>query len=559
VFRGLTFGFDFTLPMRRLPRCFIFVRGCDGEKIRLGCSERKSFFQQGNTSDRADFCNDFKGLRSERDEDEACSTKVVEMTLPFYKTEILSQHAFVENNFLFGMKFSDKNDEKKQARFKSFNSSENKRMKEKLLLLSSAILAFYFLASFASAEITSGIGVHVIVGVPNSAQKCSGNINSCGAWPNCLNLANISYCVNGKIYESYCLSNSPRNRSTSNTCTEFGLNLTDDDGNENSADFYIYSAGTANVLGSGSISGLDRMIFTPSVSKTDFELRYDDSRMMFLLKNLDITKLNGNLKIIIHKKDIDPDISGINVLRSYHVELPSQFSYSSLILKLKYDSSEVDNENALVVYRCGSFSSNTNSCNVNWIIMPNITIDKNNNIVSLTLSSFSVYMLAEQGGNTTTTTTVPSNTTTTSTATTSTTTTSSTTTTIISSGSDGGSSGSSGTTTTVQESTTVLSTIEEQSDTIDANTTSTDVTQLQSTNPTTGFASLIEQNKLIIASPFIALVAAGVLYYSFQKNGQSYSKFHGGSKIYKKLRAKSLNKKNMRKRGAQHTGTVLRL
>jgi len=430
-------------------------------------------------------------------------------------------------------------------------------MKTKLLL-AATILAFYFLTSFSFAQITSGIGMHVIAGGQSSTQKCGNSINSCGKWPNCQSLANLTYCVNGKIYESYCLStNLIRNRSTYATCTEFTLNLTDDDENENSADFYMYSVGTSNVLGSGTISGPDRIIFTPAISKTDFELRHDDSRMIFIMKNLDVTKLSGSIKVIIDKKDIDPDINGVNPLRSYHVELPSQFSYSSIILKLKYDSDEVDDENKLVVYRCGSFNPQTNLCNVNWTRMSNVTIDKTNNIVSLTLSSFSVYMLGEQGQNTTTTTTttVQSNTTTT------TSTTSTTTIPIIYSGGGGsGSDGSDVATTSTNEETTIPSITEELSEQSDdaVNTTSENITQTQGTNPATSFASMIEQNKLLIASPFIALAAGYALYYSFQKSGQPFSKHSGRSKVYKKL-AKPLKAKGMKKSNKEYSGTVLKL
>ena len=430
-------------------------------------------------------------------------------------------------------------------------------MKTKLLL-TATILAFYFLTSFSFALVSSGIGMHVIIGIESSTQRCGNSMNSCGAWPNCKTLTNLTYCVNGKIYESYCSANVIRNRTTSSTCTEFILNLTDDDENENSADFYMYSVGTSNVLGSGTISGPDRIIFTPAISKTDFELRHDDSRMMFVIKNLDVTKLSGNVKVIIDKKDIDPDITGVNTLRSYHVELPSQFSYSSIVLKLKYDSDEVDDENKIVVYRCGSFNPQTNLCNVNWTVMPNVTIDKTNNIVSLTLSNFSVYMLGEQGQNTTTTTTttVQSNTTTTA----STTSTSTTTIPIIYSGGGGSGSDDDGTTTSTNEETTIPSITEEQPEQSDGtvNTSPENITQTQGTNSATSFASMVEQNKLLIASPFIALAAGYALYYSFQKSGQSLSKHSGRSKVYKKL-AKPLKAKRMKKSNKEYGGTVLKL
>ena len=427
-------------------------------------------------------------------------------------------------------------------------------MKTKVLL-TTTILAFYFLASFSFAQITSGIGVHVIIGMNSSTQKCGNSMNSCGKWPNCYNLANISYCVNGKIYESYCSANAVRNRTTSSTCTEFILNMTDDDENENSADFYIYSTGTSNVLGSGSISGPDRIIFTPSISKADFELRHDDSNMMIVLKNLDITKLSGSVRIIIDKKNIDPDISNVNPVSAYHVELPSQFSFSSITLKLKYESGEVNNENNLVVYRCGSFNTQTNLCNANWTVMPNVTIDKNNNIVSLTLSSFSVYMLGEKDySNSTTSTTTTTNTTTTTSATTS-----STTTTAVEygGGGGGGNGDGNGETTTVAEETTINpSTVEEQV-AGEENTTTANVTGTQETNSVTGFASMVEQNKLLIASPFIALAAGYVLYYSFQKSGQPFSKYSGRAKVYKKLVKPKT--KGMKKRNTEYDGMVLKL
>jgi len=436
-------------------------------------------------------------------------------------------------------------------------------MKGKLLLIA-AIFAFYFLASFASAQmIKTGVGVRVSIGGGSSGQKCGNTKNSCGTWPNCYNLTDVSYCVNGKIIESYCSYNNIRNTTlTTKTCSEFIVNLTDDDENENSADYHFYSAGTTNLLGSGSISGIERIISTPAISKADLELEHDGLNMIIIIKNLDVGKLTQVSKLIIHKKDIDPDLYGINPIRFYHVELPAQFSFSSLLLKLKYDEDEVENASMLVVYKCSSFNTDTDSCNVNWTKMSNVKIDTTNKVVSLNLTSFSVYMLAEKEQNTTTTTTttIQSNTTTTS----STTTTAPTTTTAVIWDSGGGGGGSDGT--GDESTTTVVTTNEDEAiplateEQLDDASTTANTTQAQGTQATTGFAAMVEQNKLLIVSPFIALGAAYVLYYSFQKSGQPfYPKYSGRSKIFKKLNVKGLKKSARKKSNRQYSGTVLKL
>jgi len=450
------------------------------------------------------------------------------------------------NNFLFDSKFSDKINEKNNGRFKSFGLLE-RNMKTRLVLMAATIFAFYFLTSFVSAQWwRSGVGMHV-GGTGSSTQKC-GNIDaSCGDWPNCVDLTNVTYCVSNKVVTAYCSLNKVRNRTTSNPCTEFGLNFTDDDSNESDVGFSLYSTGTTNVLTSGSIFGSGIIRHSSVLSKADFEFRYDDGRLGVLIKGLNITKLAASPRVIVDMKDVDPDLDSILPIRAYHVELPAQFSFSSILLKMKYDADEIDNATMLVVYRCGSFNANTNSCSGSWTKMPGVSIDTANRIVSVTLTNFSVYMLGEQEQNTTTTTT----TTTISSNTTTTTTTSTvpTTTTVYSSGGAGAT-----TTSTEEETTTVPTTVEEESE----EDTNPAVNATQQPQSFIGFTSLVEQNKLLIASPFVAIAGAYALYYSFQKSGQLYPKHHGKSKVYKKLEPRKLKAKNSKKR-FDHGDTILKL
>ena len=447
------------------------------------------------------------------------------------------------NNFLSNRKNTARNDEENARTLKSFSSVE-KSMKNNFALIVVAVFAFCLFTSATSAQWWhSGVGMR-IGGGGNATQKCGNTEASCGPWPNCVDIRNITYCVNNKVVNTYCSFNVIRNRTTSTACTEFGLNVVDDDESEADVNYRLYSVGTTSKLAEGSLFGYGRIRMNGVVLRGDFEFEYDDARLKFLIKNLDMSKVE-NKKIIMDMKDFDPHINNTILVRAYHVELPTDFSFSSIILKLTYEDDEVDNPNMLAVYRCGSFNNTANKCSGSWTRMTGVSIDTANNIVSLTLSNFSVYMLAEQDVSTTTTTTIPSNTT--STTTTTTTSTTVPTTTTTSSGGNGGSDYYEDTTTVEETETTIPTTIEEQ---LESAATTENVTQ--QTQSATGFSSLIDQNKLVVISPFIAVGAAVILYYSFQNS--QFPKYSGKSKVFKKLQAPK-SKKN---RSSKH-GTVLRL
>lgn len=98
-------------------------------------------------------------------------------------------------------------------------------------------------------------------------------------------------------------------------------------------------------------------------------------------------------------------------IKRIEVELPSNFTYSTVTLKIKYSDINFINESNITVYKCSSFNPSTNTCNENWTKITPTEIDKTNKIILLEINSFSVYVLGEPM-QTTTTTTLPTTTTT---------------------------------------------------------------------------------------------------------------------------------------------------
>jgi len=242
-------------------------------------------------------------------------------------------------------------------------------------------------------------GVKVIANPGSSlsgdSTRCEGTTTSCGLDGNCLDLTGLIYCVDGRIVETICRYNRPRNRTTSTPCKNinFDLNVKDENGLNVPINLTLYKPGTNDTVkkfeinGSGSINTFEE--------KIDFNIDYDNSNLMIKVKNLDIESLNSTSPSIIIDSKVEPNIPGVNVYIAYKVELPSEFTYSSITLSVKYSDITVEDENNLTFYRCGSFNSTTNECNEEWSTIDTSVLDTTNKIASITISNFSVYALGE--------------------------------------------------------------------------------------------------------------------------------------------------------------------
>jgi hypothetical protein len=285
-------------------------------------------------------------------------------------------------------------------------------MKQKISLILILLISILVI-SFVSADsgaFTGGVGVIVRGSSANSTTNCGNNATSCGPQGYCMDLTGLTYCIDGYVYEMRCYANEPKKYRTTTTCRniEVRFNVTDDDDSPNSVILKILTH-SGTVLNSSSINGLGSLSLTDQNVDLDFE--FDNSKFIFLAKDVDVNKIGSKInKLIVDKPN--PNVPNFNVYKAYRVELPSDFNFSTILLKIKYSDVTVINESNITVYKCSSFNSLTNSCNGNWTKITPITIDVNNKIVSLEITSFSVYALGEQSA-TTTTTTITTTTTTT--------------------------------------------------------------------------------------------------------------------------------------------------
>jgi len=284
-----------------------------------------------------------------------------------------------------------------------------------LLIFITTITILTSLPSFAKAiecpegaDFCGGTGIVFNPGGSgtNSTQKCANSINSCGTYPNCLDLSQLSYCVNGHVIESYCYNNAPKNRTKMTACTpnvkiDFEFKNENDENRELTVS--LFSPGsTTNALLTSTASG-NTSINSP-IPVVDFKFDFDNSYLSVISKGVDLQKMQGKInKIKIEK--VDANVPGVKDYKAYFVELPANFTFTSLTLYIKYSDVSVTNESALVLYRCSDYNFATETCNSTWELKSNVTRDTTNKIISLQLTGFSVYSLAEQGNSSTTTTT----------------------------------------------------------------------------------------------------------------------------------------------------------
>ena len=283
-----------------------------------------------------------------------------------------------------------------------------------------AILFNIFAASVSAVacppplQFCSGVGIVVNPqgNSGNTTSRCDNSITSCGTYPNCLDLSQLSYCVNGHVTQSYCLGNVPRNKTMTDHCTpttNFVMRARGHDNSDKQLTVTLFSPGTnSNPVLTSSFTG-NSSILSP-LPIVDSKIDFDNSHLTIFMKSLNVTKLQsaGTANVTIERVSSSITISGATVGKAYLVELPSSFSFTSLVLNVSYSDVSISNTSNLVLYRCGSYNFATGNCDSGWELKTGVTIDTTNQIISVPLTGFSVYSLAEQGATTTTTTTTSS-------------------------------------------------------------------------------------------------------------------------------------------------------
>jgi len=307
--------------------------------------------------------------------------------------------------------------------FEKFGSEKVLTLSASLILIFTTIITtiITILASlplFVNAcppgvDFCGGVGIIASPGGSSggsSSLSCGNNITSCGTSPNCVDLSQISYCVNGHLVQPYCWVNKPQNRTTSSAClptTNFILKAKGHDGSDKQLTLTFFSPGTtSNPILISTLTG-NATVASP-LPIVDSEIDFDNSYLRIFMKGLNVTSLqsggtNGTSQVNIERITTAVTIPGASVDKSYLVEFPSSFSFKSLVLNLSYIDVSVNNASNLVLYRCGSYNFATNNCDSGWQLKTGVTIDTANKILSVPLTGFSVYSLAEQGATTTTT------------------------------------------------------------------------------------------------------------------------------------------------------------
>ena len=302
--------------------------------------------------------------------------------------------------------------------------------------------------SLASSSNVQQYGVGIVVGIhstttTNPGPSCGNNVTSCGSYPSCsdltqksplveINSTGVYYCEKGKVAKAWCDGNQAKKQiymynlcPTGSTTTtlpgqttttlpgqtttttmpnqegdfELEVEATDSDGNDKQIDVILYSPGTTNLINASSINGYGLM--KSNLKKTDARIDFDSSKFYFLIKNLDV-EAAGSIGLTIEKTTAS--VPDANVYNEYHVELADDIPFTKIILYFKYSGLNVNNEDDLAIYRCADYNSVDNTCDGDWTKMSSVSIDTQNKIVSVEITGFSVYALAEAQETTTTTT-----------------------------------------------------------------------------------------------------------------------------------------------------------
>jgi hypothetical protein len=322
----------------------------------------------------------------------------------------------------------------------------------------------------------------------------------------------------------------------------------DSDGEDQILNLTMYKNGkvinTMEVIGNGSMASDN--------STVDLELGFNDSDLKVLIKNLNLEKINSTESNII-VDDALPDVSGIDVYSAYKVELPSNFSYTNIELKIKYKDLPVENELNLVLIKCSNYNMTSETCIGDWVNVP-FSLDTTNGIVIATINSFSVYALGENTATTTTTTTSS----TTTTPTTTTTQTESPGTTGSSGSGDGGGGGGGSYNPTTSSTSTTSTTTPTTTTTRPTIITTTPTTKTSTASPTTttttelmftGFTTYLASNIYIVLIPIA--VAAGFLVWKY------WLKKPSKAKTYYLVRKSGVRKSGKQRNRSYETRLIL--
>ena len=298
-------------------------------------------------------------------------------------------------------------------------------------------------------------------------------------------------------------------------------------------------------------------LFSPS-SLIDLEITHDSNNLYILVNSLNLTNLDGTTTQITVQVQ-NPQIPNVTVYKAYQVELPSQFSYNNIFLRINLGNVSNVNYSNISVYRCGNYVSN--NCLDGWVSQP-ISVDLTNKFVSLNINHFSVYAVGSGSGNSNVQTTTTSTTTTTS-ASTSTSTyippaSNSNSVSTSSGGNSGGGTGGGGggafiqqtTTTTQTPTTTTTVLIIKRND-----TTSSSTSQTSQTLPISGFLGLTNQISLLLVAAVV--IVASVAAISWMKNKYTLPRLDFWKKSYKTF--PSFNKTKKSKGKKSHTELKLSL
>jgi hypothetical protein len=365
-------------------------------------------------------------------------------------------------------------------------------MKSEIALLFSLLtLGLIIGAVLATDPIETGVGATITIGMPSSTTT------STSAPISIDNPANITFRLYGKdeIFNQYQT-----------------LNIT------------LYDNVGGEFLNSTQVTS-PSYLFSPS-SLVDLEFTYN-SNLDVRVNGLNLTNLNGasSQMLVTPIQSSNAQIPGVTVYRVYKVELPTTFSFNSILLKINLADISGINYNNITVYRCASYVIASNTCSDGWVAQT-VNVDSANKFVLLNINHFSVYAVGSGSGGTTSQTT-----TTTSTITSTTSTSNPPASNPAPVSSDGGGGGGAAfippvttTTTSAPTSTTTVLIIKKNS------TTSSSASETTTLPPISGLLGLTGQFSpvLIVA----VIIVASVVAIPFIKSNYSFSRINPFRRSY---------------------------
>ena len=255
----------------------------------------------------------------------------------------------------------------------------------------------------------------------NPVQQCNNNVLSCGLYPDCQDLTKVdNKCFNGYLRDYWCTSNVAQYKdSCSNTCCRaylgpnaacklvggvskcVGSEVTvainvSNNVTSKSLNLTLFEMGTSNQIYSSMITGSGSL--KSSLPNVDLRGDFDNSKFVFIFRNLTFSSLGSNSKIIIDNTNVS--IGTLKVYKAFYVQLPNGMMYKNISLQIKYDDAQYGNVNSLAIYKCSDYDVVNKKCNQEWTKQ---TTTLANGYANAEVTSFSAYMLAEPQQTTTTT------------------------------------------------------------------------------------------------------------------------------------------------------------